>query len=147
MKCIYCGCTESKVLDSRNSEEANSIRRRRECINCGRRFTTYETIEMIPVTVIKKDGSKHSFDNEILKQSIVIASKNNAITESQIENISKEIEKKAQSMPNQEISTKKIGEMVCNFLKNLDEMSYIKYMTIYKDFDGVDSLKDFIDNI
>ncbi len=147
MKCIYCGCTESKVLDSRNSEEANSIRRRRECLNCGRRFTTYETVDMIPVLVIKNDGSRQSFDFNKLKSSISLVCKKRPITDDQISSITTEIEKKAQIMPSQEISSKKICELVMENLKSIDDIAYIRYTTIYKNFDNIEYLKDFINNI
>ncbi len=147
MKCIYCGCTESKVLDSRNSDESNAIRRRRECLNCGRRFTTYETIEMIPCIVIKNDGSRQPFDLNKIKTSILIACKKRPISAEQIDNMTREIEKKTQSMPNQEITSKRIGQFVMENLKNLDDVAFIRYSSIYNNFENIEDFKNTINNM
>ncbi|MBQ8908827.1 MAG: transcriptional repressor NrdR, partial [Clostridia bacterium] len=117
MKCIYCGSEESKVLDSRNSDESNAIRRRRECLECGRRFTTYETIETTPILVIKSDGSRQSFDASKLKSGIIKACEKRPVSMGQIDNIVQNIEKQIQNKLTQEIKSSQLGEMVMDALK------------------------------
>ncbi|MBQ8792791.1 MAG: transcriptional repressor NrdR [Clostridia bacterium] len=127
MKCIYCGGEESKVLDSRNSDESNAIRRRRECLACGRRFTTYETIETIPILVIKNDGSRQSFDPSKLKNGIIKACEKRPVSLSQIDGIVEGIEKHIQNKLTQEIKSSQLGEMVMDALKELDEVAYVRF--------------------
>ena len=139
MKCIYCGNEESKVLDSRNSEETNSIRRRRECLNCGRRFTTYETIEMTPILVIKTDGSRQSFDANKLKNGIIKACEKRPVSMGQIDTIVANIEKTIQNKLTQEVRSSEIGEMVMDALKDLDEVAYVRFASVYRQFADVES--------
>ena len=147
MKCIYCGNEESKVLDSRNSEETNSIRRRRECLNCGRRFTTYETIEMTPILVIKTDGSIQSFDANKLKNGIIKACEKRPVSMGQIDTIVANIEKTIQNKLTQEVRSSEIGEMVMDALKDLDEVAYVRFASVYRHFKDVDSFKKLLENM
>lgn len=147
MKCIYCGSEESKVLDSRNSEETNSIRRRRECLVCGRRFTTYETIETTPILVIKNDGSRQSFSSEKLKSGIIKACEKRPVSMSQIENIVGTIEKQIQNKLTQEIKSSQLGEMVMDALKDIDEVAYVRFASVYRQFKDLDSFKKLLENM
>ena len=147
MKCIYCGAEESKVLDSRNSEESNAIRRRRECLVCGRRFTTYETIETTPILVIKNDGSRQSFDPEKLKRGIINACEKRPVSMSQIENIVGTIEKQIQNKLTQEVKSSQLGEMVMDALKGIDEVAYVRFASVYRQFKDLDSFKKLLDNM
>ena len=147
MKCIYCGVEESKVLDSRNSEETNAIRRRRECLVCGRRFTTYETIETTPILVIKNDGSRQSFDAEKLKRGIIKACEKRPVSMSQIENIVSTIEKQIQNKLTQEIRSAQLGEMVMDALKAIDEVAYVRFASVYRQFKDLESFKKLLENM
>ena len=117
MKCIYCGYFDSKVIDSRATDESNSIRRRRECLNCGKRFTTYETVETTPILVIKNDGSRQTFDKEKVKKGIIKACEKRPVSLSQIEEIVSDIEKTLSNSLNQEVKSSQIGEMIMERLK------------------------------
>lgn len=147
MKCIYCGNEESKVLDSRNSEETNSIRRRRECLNCGRRFTTYETVEMTPILVVKTDGSRQSFDANKLKNGIIKACEKRPVSMQQIDSIVMDIEKSIQNKLKQEVRSSELGEMVMDALKDLDEVAYVRFASVYRHFKDVDSFKKLLENM
>lgn len=147
MKCIYCGAEESKVLDSRNSEETNAIRRRRECLVCGRRFTTYETIKTTPILVIKNDGSRQSFDAEKLKRGIIKACEKRPVSMSQIENIVSTIEKQIQNKLTQEIRSAQLGEMVMDALKAIDEVAYVRFASVYRQFKDLESFKKLLENM
>ena len=125
MKCIYCGAEESKVLDSRNSEETNAIRRRRECLVCGRRFTTYETIETVPVLVVKKDGSRQPFNIEKIRSGMTKACEKRPVSMTQIDQMAEDIQKQVQNSLRQEISSQEIGEMIMEKLKSVDVKNYI----------------------
>ena len=147
MKCIYCGGEESKVLDSRNSDESNSIRRRRECLECGRRFTTYETIETLPILVIKNDGSRQSFDASKLKSGIIKACEKRPVSLSQIDFVVENIEKIIQNKLTQEIKSSVLGEMVMESLKELDEVAYVRFASVYRQFKDVESFKKLLENM
>ena len=147
MKCIYCGSEESKVLDSRNSDESNAIRRRRECLECGRRFTTYETIETIPILVVKADGSRQSFDASKLKNGIIKACEKRPVSLNQIEAIVQGIEKHIQNKLTQEIKSSQLGEMVMDALKELDEVAYVRFASVYRQFKDVESFKKLLENM
>ena len=138
MKCIYCGHEESKVVDSRATEETNSIRRRRECLECGKRFTTYETVEITPVFVIKSTGERQAFNPSKIKAGICKSCEKRPVSMQQIDTLVADIEKRIYNSLEEEISTKKIGEMVMEGLKELDEVSYVRFASIYK------SLKTFL---
>ncbi len=144
MKCMFCGCEESKVIDSR-STDSNSIRRRRECLSCGKRFTTYETIELTPILIIKNDNSRQAFNANKIKQGIIKACEKRQVTAEQIDNLVKDIEKQLANSLEQEVPSYKIGEMVMTRLKELDEISYIRFASVYRKFKDVSHFKRFID--
>ena len=147
MKCIYCGNEESKVLDSRNSDETNAIRRRRECLNCGRRFTTYETVETTPILVIKNDGSRQSFDASKIKAGIIKACEKRPVSMSQIDQIVQNIEKQIQNKLTQEIKSAQLGELVMEALKDLDEVAYVRFASVYRQFKDIESFKKLLENM
>lgn len=144
MKCPSCGDSDSKVIDSRPSADNSSIRRRRECQNCQRRFTTYETIETVPIIVIKKDKSRESFDRNKLFTSIIRACDKRQVTRSQMESIVNEIESALQNSLQSEVSSSVIGEMVMNRLKVLDEVAYVRFASVYRQFKDIN---DFMDEL
>jgi len=147
MKCIYCGCEESKVLDSRSTDDSNSIRRRRECLNCGRRFTTYETVELTPILVVKNDGSRQPFDINKIKNGMIKACEKRPVSIDQIEEMATEIERYLQNNFRQEVKSSEIGELVCDSLKRLDEVAYIRFASVYKQFKDIDSFKKLIEEL
>jgi transcriptional repressor NrdR len=134
MKCIFCGYLESKVIDSRHTEEDSAIRRRRECLNCGKRFTTYEKIDNLPMLVVKKDGSRQIFDSEKIKKGIIKACEKRPVPLKSIEELSNNIEKKIFNSLKQEISTHEIGELVMIGLKELDDVAYVRFASVYRQF-------------
>lgn len=139
MKCPFCGCQDSKVVDSRHSDDNLSIRRRRECLGCQRRFTTYEIVESLPMVVVKKDGSRQNFDRNKILTGMVRSCANRPVPMAELERITTEIEQAVQNSLEREVSTEKIGEMVMEKLKPLDEVSYIRYASVYRQFKDVDS--------
>ena len=147
MKCIYCGCEESKVLDSRSTDESNSIRRRRECLNCGRRFTTYETIELTPILIVKNDGSRQPFDINKVKSGMIKACEKRPVSIEQIESMARGIEKTLQNNFQQEVESSKIGELVCEALKNVDEVAYVRFASVYRQFKDIESFKKLIEEL
>ena len=134
MKCMHCGCLESKVVDSRTSDDGTSIRRRRECVGCGKRFTTYETIETTPIFVVKNGGARQSFDPNKIRMGIIKACEKRPVTSAQIDELVDEVVKRVNNSLAQEISSREIGEMVCEGLKNVDEVSYIRFASVYRSF-------------
>ncbi len=146
MKCIYCGCKDSKVIDSRYVEESNSIRRRRECLNpdCQKRFNTYETIEIVPIMVIKNDESRQAFNPMKIKQGIMRACEKRPVSVKQIDEMVDEIEKQIQNSLKQEITTKEIGEIIMEKLKKIDEVSYIRFASVYRKFTDITHFMEFI---
>ncbi len=147
MKCIYCGFEDSKVIDSRSTDEFNSIRRRRECLKCGKRFTTYETVETSPILVIKSDKSRQPFDPQKIKRGIIKACEKRPITMAQIDQAVLEIEKQIQNTLEQEVPSQKIGEMVMDKLKSLDEVSYVRFASVYRKFKDITTFIDFLNNM
>ena len=139
MKCLYCNCTESRVVDSRSAEEENAIRRRRECVGCGRRFTTYETIEITPVLVVKNDGTRQSFNAEKIRVGIVKSCEKRPVPMQAIEEMVSEISKQVYNSMETEITTKQIGEMVMERLKKVDEVAYVRYASVYRQFKDISS--------
>ena len=139
MKCPFCADQESKVVDSRHSEDGSSIRRRRECLNCQRRFTTYEIVESLPVIVVKRDGSHQSFDRNKILNSMIRAFDKRKVDVADLERITTEIEQSIQNTLDREISTDKIGEMVMERLKPIDEVAYIRFASIYHRFQDASS--------
>ena len=139
MKCPFCGDQESKVVDSRHSEDGNSIRRRRECIACQRRFTTYEVVESLPIIVVKRDGSRQSFDRNKILNAMVRAFDKRKVEMSDLERITTEIEQTIQNTLEREVSTDQIGEMVMERIKSVDEVAYIRFASVYRRFQDVES--------
>ncbi len=144
MKCIYCGYDQSKVLDSRDSLDTNSIRRRRECLQCHKRFTTYETIENTPVLVVKHDNSRQIFDPDKIKRGIIKACEKRPVTMAQIDNMVDEIAKDVSNSLDKEVKSSQIGEMVMNKLKQVDEVAYIRFASVYRKFTDVEHFRSFI---
>ena len=134
MNCIYCGCIDSKVIDSRSAEDGASIRRRRECTNCGKRFTTYETIEITPLLVVKGNGVRQAFSPTKIKNGIVKACEKRPVPMYKIDKIVEDIQKKLYNSLEQEVTTKQIGEMVMEALKDLDEVAYVRFASVYRQF-------------
>ena len=141
MKCMYCGETESKVIDSRATEDG-AIRRRRECLNCGKRFTTYETVVNTPVLVIKSSGARQSFDANKIKNGIIKACEKRPVPASRIDKLVDDIQKKIYNSLAQEITSKEIGEMVMKELKNIDEVAYVRFASVYRSFTDISSFMD-----
>lgn len=139
MKCPFCGDQESKVVDSRHSEDNLSIRRRRECANCLRRFTTYEIVETLPIIVVKRNGSRQSFDRNKIITSMMRAFDKRKVDVNDLEKIATEIEQTIQNTLEREITTDKLGEMVMERLKPLDEVAYIRFASIYHRFQDANS--------
>lgn len=145
MKCPFCGSAESKVLDSRNSEESNSIRRRRECLGCNKRFTTFEAIETVPILVIKSDGTRQAFDTTKLKRGIMRACEKRPISMAQIEIVVADIQKAIQNSLEQEITSKDLGEMVMDRLKVLDDVAYVRFASVYRRFADLTHFVTFLE--
>ena len=139
MKCPFCGDQESKVVDSRRSEDGLSIRRRRECLKCQRRFTTYEIVESLPIIVVKRDGSRQSFDRNKIMNSMVRAFDKRQVDTADLDRITTEIEQAIQNTLEREVSTDRIGEMVMERIKPLDEVAYIRFASVYRRFQDVRS--------
>ena len=139
MKCPFCGDQESKVVDSRRSEEGDSIRRRRECMACQRRFTTYEIVESLPIIVVKRDGSRQAFDRNKIINSMMHAFDKREVAVADLDRIATEIEQTIQNTLEREVSTDKIGQMVMERLKPLDEVAYIRFASVYRRFQDVSS--------
>ena len=142
MKCPYCGAEASKVIDSRPAEEGATIRRRRECLACQKRFTTYEIIERLPLVVVKRDGSRQSFDKVKLINGMVRACEKRPVTLSQLESIADDIEQELQSALEREISTVDIGEMVMERLKSVDEVAYVRFASVYRSFKDINTFME-----
>ena len=139
MKCLYCDCTDSKVVDSRSADDDRTIRRRRECTSCGRRFTTYETIEVTPVLVVKNNGTRQSFNAEKIRNGIIKSCEKRPVPMSVIDDIVADICKQVYNSMESEITTKAIGEMVMERLKKVDEVSYVRYASVYRSFKDLSS--------
>ena len=144
MKCIYCGSPDSKVIDSRATVETNSIRRRRECIKCGKRWTTYETVESVPILVVKKNGSIQPFDKNKIISGIIKACEKRPVSLIQIETIASDIEQKLKDNGLQEVESIKIGELVMDMLKPLDQVSYIRFASVYRQFTDATNFINFL---
>ena len=142
MKCPLCGYTESKVIDSRPAEEGATIRRRRECLACSKRFTTYEIIERMPLVVVKRDGSRQSFDKVKLINGMVRASEKRPVPLAKLEEIADDIEQELQSSLEREIKTVDIGEMVMSRLKDVDEVAYVRFASVYRSFKDINTFME-----
>ena len=142
MKCPFCGFTDSKVIDSRPAEDGTTIRRRRECLDCQKRFTTYEVIERMPLVVIKRDGSRQSFDKVKIINGLVRACEKRPVTMTQIETISDDIEQELRGRLESEVSSEFIGEMVMVRLKDLDEVAYVRFASVYRSFKDINTFME-----
>ena len=142
MKCPFCGFLESKVIDSRPAEEGSTIRRRRECLACQKRFTTYEIIEHLPLVVVKRDGSHQTFDRVKLINGMVRACEKRPVSLAQLEKIADEIEQELQSALEREISTVDIGEMVMRRIKEVDEVAYVRFASVYRSFKDINTFME-----
>ena len=139
MKCPFCGHPESKVIDSRPADENASIRRRRECLACGKRFTTYETVECLPIVVIKKDGSRQSFDRQKVLRGMIRACEKRPVSLAELERIADEIEQELQNSMEREIRTADIGEKVMERLRSVDQVAYVRFASVYRQFKDIDT--------
>ena len=139
MKCRYCSSTESKVVDSRPTEDGTSIRRRRECINCGKRFTTYEKIEEIPIMVIKKDGTREPFDSEKILSGVRKACEKRLVSTADMELLVDNVVREVFNSLEQEVKSEAIGEMVMSRLKDLDEVAYVRFASVYRQFKDINT--------
>mgnify|MGYP001150294243 FL=1 len=142
MKCPYCGFNESKVIDSRPADENNSIRRRRECLSCSRRFTTYETVESLPVVVVKKDGSRQSFERGKVLSGMIRACEKRPVPVARLEKVAADIEQELQNSMEREISTEVIGERVMEHLRTIDQVAYVRFASVYRQFKDIDSFME-----
>ena len=139
MKCPYCSCEESKVIDSRSADDGERIRRRRECLNCGKRFTTHEVIETVPIIVVKRDKSREVFDRNKLMGGILRACEKRPVSIEQIEAMVDSIEAKIQSSLDREITTSQIGELAMEEIKSVDEVSYVRFASVYRQFKDINT--------
>lgn len=142
MRCPYCDFYDSKVIDTRPTEEGQAIRRRRECIKCSKRFTTYEKIEEIPLVVVKKDGNRQTYDRNKLLNGILRACEKRPVSMDTIEKVVDDIEKNLYNSMEKEITSVEIGEMVMNTLKDIDEVAYVRFASVYRQFKDVNSFMD-----
>ena len=147
MKCPYCGDQDSKVIDSRHSEDGASIRRRRECLACQKRFTTYETVESMPIIVVKKDGSRQSFDRTKILNGMVRACEKRPVSMAEMEAAVTDIEQVMQNSLEREISSSEIGELVMERLKPLDEVAYVRFASVYRQFKDINSFMQELNKI
>lgn len=147
MKCPYCGYQESKVVDSRHSDDGVSTRRRRECLSCQKRFTTYETVESLPIVVVKKDNSRQAFDRNKILNGMVRACEKRPVSMADLEAATMEIEQIIQNSLEREVSTEKIGELVMERLKPLDEVSYVRFASVYRQFKDINSFMHELNKI
>ena len=147
MKCPFCGFDESKVVDSRSTDDNTTIRRRRECANCSKRYTTYEKIEDIPILVIKRDSTRENFNKEKIVNGLIIACQKRPISRRQIEDTAEDIEKSISNKMLTEVETKLIGEMIMERLKKIDEVSYVRFASVYRQFKDINTFLEEIKNL
>ena len=139
MRCPLCGYSESKVIDSRPADEGSSIRRRRECLSCSKRFTTYETVESLPMVVVKKDGSRQSFERRKVLGGMIRACEKRPVPLAELEKIAEEIEQDLQNSTEREVSTEAIGERVMDRLRSVDQVAYVRFASVYRQFKDIDT--------
>ncbi|MFH1440098.1 MAG: transcriptional regulator NrdR [Candidatus Woesearchaeota archaeon] len=147
MKCPFCKSEDTKVVDKRETEDSAVTRRRRECLSCEKRFTTYERVEMSNILVIKKDGKREQFDREKVKRGIIRACEKRDVTMEDIDNIVNDVEQKLRNMETTEVKSKAIGELIMKRLRKIDKVAYIRFASVYKDFEDVDSFKEAIEKL
>lgn len=147
MKCAYCGYGESKVIDSRPAEEGATIRRRRECLSCQKRFTTYEIMERLPLIVVKKDGSRQTFDRVKLLNGMIRACEKRQVPMSDLEKIANSIEQELQNSLEREVTTREIGELVMERLKDVDEVAYVRFASVYRQFRDINTFMEELNKL
>ncbi|WPC40761.1 transcriptional regulator NrdR [Clostridium sp. JS66] len=147
MKCPYCGYAESKVVDSRSTEDNMSIRRRRECLKCSKRYTTYEKVENVPILVIKKNMNREYFDRTKIINGLIKACQKRPVSRQQIESIAYEVEKTINNQMLTEVHSEYIGEMIMESLKNIDEVSYVRFASVYRQFKDINTFMEEIKNL
>ncbi len=147
MYCLKCGCEESKVVDSRNVNESNSIRRRRECLNCKSRFTTYEKIEYTPITIVKKNGLRQQFDRDKLISGMLRACEKRPVSVDTIEKAADQIEAELNNSMEKEVESSKLGDMVIEKLRNIDEIAYVRFASVYREFKDINEFKKEINKL
>ncbi len=142
MKCPFCGYADSKVIDSRPADDGTTIRRRRECLDCQKRFTTYEIVERMPLVVIKRNGSRESFDKIKIINGVVRACEKRPVTLAQIESIADDIEQELRGRLESEVQSERVGEMVMTKLKDLDEVAYVRFASVYRSFKDINTFME-----
>lgn len=147
MRCPFCSYQESKVIDSRSTDDGSAIRRRRECLKCNKRYTTYEKIENLPILVIKRDNTRESFNKEKIINGLIIACQKRPVSRQQIEELAGDIEKVISNKMITEIETDKIGEMVMDRLKCIDEVSYVRFASVYRQFKDINTFLEEIKSL
>lgn len=147
MKCPYCGYPDSKVVDSRPAEEGTCIRRRRECLSCQKRFTTYETVENLPLVVVKKDGRRETFDKRKVLNGMIRACEKRPVSMDTLEGIADQVEQTIQNSMEREYSTEKIGELVMENLKKVDEVAYVRFASVYRQFKDINTFMEELNKL
>lgn len=147
MKCPYCGHKDDKVLDSRSTREGEGIRRRRECLGCARRFTTYEEIEEMRLTVVKKDQSREPFDRSKILKGMLTACEKRPVSVAQLESAVDDIERALHNRGDKEVGSAEIGDMVIEKLRRLDQVAYIRFASVYRQFEDVTQFKELVDHV
>lgn len=142
MKCRYCSCLESRVVDSRPTEDGTSIRRRRECMSCGKRFTTYEKIEEIPMMVVKRDGTREEFSQEKILSGVRKACEKRPVTTAEMNELVENVSKEVYNSLDQEVTTIRIGELVMRYLRDLDEVAYVRFASVYRSFKDINTFME-----
>ena len=141
MRCPFCGHLEDKVVDSRESREGESIRRRRECLKCGRRFTSYERLEEVPILIVKKDGRREPFDRQKLLRGVMAACQKRPVSLARLEEVAGDIQSRLMEQPDREVPSRRLGELVMDVLKGIDSVAYVRFASVYRDFKD---LPDFV---
>ncbi|MBD2325810.1 transcriptional regulator NrdR [Alkalinema sp. FACHB-956] len=147
MRCPVCHHLENRVLESRSADSGQSVRRRRECLKCGHRFTTYERIEVVPITVIKRSGNREIFDRQKLLQGVIKACEKSGVTESVLENLVLSVESEVQQRASREVSSVEIGQLVLNHLRRISEVAYIRFASVYSQFQGLDDFLEVLNQL
>lgn len=142
MKCPYCGHPDSRVIDSRATEEGTAIRRRRECMSCGRRFTTYEVVDEVPLMVVKKDGRREPFNRNKILTGLMKACQKRPVPMSVLEEVTSDVERELRGRLEREVSSREIGEMVIRRLRDLDKVAYVRFASVYREFKDIDTFMD-----
>ena len=147
MRCLFCGNLESKVIDSRSADDGTTIRRRRECLACGKRFTTYEKIETIPIVVIKRNGMRETFNRDKVLNGILRACEKRPVTLKEIDNLIDDVESKLYNMLEREVSSERIGEMVMERLQKLDDIAYVRFASVYRQFKDINTFMEELNKL